>query len=167
MSDDQKERFNVSAEEILRYPWQDAVLANEQRDCQYYYKVFSITKHREAGDELGVRVFSLLGAVASFHADYDNRANPYTSMWSKPDGTRSLIPEDLTEKDLDALGGIVEEIKDTEFRARVADVLWIRRKDFKAAQIAIEAFLKSAVILEPIPKPLIGDKIAVGWLCLN
>ncbi|RYD82289.1 MAG: DUF4209 domain-containing protein [Verrucomicrobiaceae bacterium] len=65
-------------------------------------------------------------------------------MWQKSDGTRSLNPDDLSEEDLNAFESFVHEIEDPEFRARVADVLWIRRKDFKAAKLAIPAFLESA-----------------------
>src|SRR5690606_29615110 len=50
----------------------------------------------------------------------------------------------LTEKDLAALAGIVGEIADPEMRARVADVLWVTKRDHKAAKVAIGAFLESA-----------------------
>nr|WP_308985919.1 DUF4209 domain-containing protein [Coraliomargarita sp. SDUM461004] len=104
---------------------------------------------RDAGDDLGGRVFSLLQVVASFHANYDAVGNPYGSMWTSPDGERSLNAEDLTEEDLQALSGIVNDIEDPEYRARVADVLWVTKKDFKAAKVAIIAFLESAERLKP------------------
>jgi hypothetical protein len=65
------------------------------------------------------------------------------------DGKRSAIPEDLKPSDLDALGGILREIRDSEFRARVGDLLWIcPPKNYKAAQVAVDAYIESARILE-------------------
>lgn len=64
------------------------------------------------------------------------------------EGRRSAIPEDLTSADLDALNGVLAEIKDAEFRARVADVLWVCRKDYKAAQTAVDAYIESSRVLE-------------------
>src|SRR5439155_7978353 len=63
-------------------------------------------------------------------------------------GKRSLVPEDLAKSDLDALADVLDEIKDPEFRARVADVLWVSRKDYKAAQKAVEAYIESSRELE-------------------
>lgn len=54
------------------------------------------------------------------------------------------MAEDLTDDDLQALRGILEEIADPEYRARVGDVLWESKRDYKAAQIAVGAFLESA-----------------------
>ena len=58
------------------------------------------------------------------------------------------MPEDLAKSDLDTLAGILDEIKDPEFRARVADVLWVSRKDYKAAQKSVEAYIESSRALE-------------------
>src|ERR1039458_5967726 len=65
------------------------------------------------------------------------------------DGKHSAIPEDLTQADLTALAGILAEIRDGEFRARVGDVLWIcPPKNYKAAQTAVDAYIESACALE-------------------
>ena len=61
-------------------------------------------------------------------------------MWSGFNGRRSLNTEDLTDDDLTALARIVSEIQDPEYRARVADVLWVTKNDYKAAQLAIGCF---------------------------
>lgn len=146
MSADAESRFNLSADEIRSYPWQELLNAQPTKECDSYDGVFlKAAKERgDAGDPLGERIYSFLYVIASFHPTYDNRMAPYRSMRIDPDGTRSLNPSDLTKTDLDALSGIVQEIQDPEFRARVADVLWGCRKDYKMAQLAIQAFLESA-----------------------
>jgi hypothetical protein len=147
MSDTNKHPgFGVTAEDLRRYDWQARLAKLERKECYSFYEAFSqgAKECHEAKDETGNRVFSCLAVVASFHPNYDARVNPYCSMWSGFNGKRSLNAEDLTESDLAALAAIVEEIQDPEYRARVADVLWTTKKNFKAARIAIAAFLESA-----------------------
>ena len=101
-------------------------------------------KFEATGDDPGRRVFELLWNVASFHPNYDQRGNPFGPSVRMPDGRGSMMAEDLADDDLAALRGILEEISDPEFRARVGDVLWETTKDYKAAQIAVHALLESA-----------------------
>lgn len=146
MKTDETSRFKLSANEIARYPWQDILKSQKIKECNRYHEVFgrAARDHKETGDFVGERVYSFLHGIASFYPTYDNRSAPYRSMRIDFDGSRSLNPEDLTDQDLDALQGILHEIEDPEFRARVADVLWVCRKDYKSAQTAIHAFLESA-----------------------
>lgn len=146
MNDASRERFNVSTADLRRCEWQLQIASSERAEVRSYYEIFraSADSCKKAGDNLGYRVFTLLYVVASFHPNFDVRGNPYGSLWTKSDGSRSLNAEDLSEADMLALGGIVEEIDDPEFRARVADVLWVTKKSFEAAKIAITAFLESA-----------------------
>jgi hypothetical protein len=142
--------FSVTADDIRAYDWQAVVAGAEPRECHAYSEALTkkATFLKEAGDDKGNRVFRLVGAVASFWPNYDSGETPYRPMmvW---EGKRSAIPEDLTLTDLDAIAGILAEILDPEFRARVGDVLWIcRPKNYKAAQIAVDAYIESARILE-------------------
>lgn len=146
MSDPRQSRFSVTAADIRRYDWQERLAQHPRRECRSYYEVFvPCAKECEAAsDDLGRRVYSLLQAVASFCPNYDASGNPYGPARVDLDGTRSLMAEDLTDDDLQALRGILEEIADPEYRARTGDVLWECKRDYKAAQIAVRAFLESA-----------------------
>ena len=117
MSDALASRFNVTAGDLRLYDWQASLEKHSCKECHSFYSVFvGCTKEREdAGDDLGRRVHALRG-----------------------------IDDAPLVGDLDALGGILDEIKDPEFRARVADILWECRRDHKAAQKAVRAFLESA-----------------------
>lgn len=139
-------RFGVNAEDIRSYPWQELLSVHPEKNCKTYFKVFgrAANERRDAADDLGERVYSFLNVVASFFPNFGSDMSPYRPMREDSDGTRSLIPDDLTDQDLEALNGLVQEIEDPEYRARVADVLWVCRKDFKAAQLAVPAFLESA-----------------------
>ena len=138
--------FGVSADDLLRYDWQVRLAKHPRKDCRSYYEVFGpgIEEYENASDDLGRRVYSLLNAVASFRAVFHKKGNVFLPIWQDANGTRSIIPEDLADSDLEALGGIVNTIGDAEFRARVSDVIWECKKDFKLAQIAVDAYLESA-----------------------
>jgi hypothetical protein len=146
MSDNQEERFRLTTNDLFAYPWQERLATVERAERHHQLTVFGAgaKECKEAGDELGHRVFSLLHTVASFHLTHDSRGNPYGPMLTHSDGSRSLCAEDLSDADLAALSGVVSEIADPDFRARVADVLWVTKKDFKAAKLAISAFLEAA-----------------------
>lgn len=150
MIEDPEERFGVTAEDLQRYGWAAVVESCDKKECYYYYERLSqeSSKFEADGDKVGSRAFALLSVVASFHVNYDAPGNPYGSMWSGFNGKRSLNAEDLSGLDLVALEGIVDEIADPELRARVADVLWVTKRNFKAAKSAIAAFLASAARLK-------------------
>lgn len=146
MNETSQSRFRVTFEDLLRYDWQARLAQHPRKECWSYYEVFApgIKECETTGDDLGCRVYSLLHVVASFRPNYDSKGNPYGPKRTTYDGQRLLMAEDLTDEDLQALHGILEKITDPEFRARVGDVLWECKRDYKAAQIAVRAFLESA-----------------------
>ncbi|MBP0031257.1 DUF4209 domain-containing protein [Roseofilum sp. Guam] len=69
----------------------------------------------------------------------------------KPESTEESFAnffKDLTDDWLNFLADIAPEISDPELQARVADILWIKRRDYRMAQLAIPAYLQSATTLE-------------------
>src|SRR5207249_892216 len=146
MAESHRERFNVSADDLRKYEWQERITPSGEKNwlSSHYQFAAAAKECKDAGDDLGFRVYSLLHTVSSFHPNYESKGNPYGPLWSGVDGKRSLMAEDLSDKDLEALTGIVDEIEDPDFRARVADILWECKRDYKLAQIAVRAFLEAA-----------------------
>jgi hypothetical protein len=143
--------FGVTTDDIRAYDWQSVLAAVQPRECYAFSEAIAkpAGSLKATGDDKGNRVFCLLSTVASFWPNYDDLAQPYRpAKINYQTGKRSLVPEDLAEPDLDALAGIIDEIKDPEFRARVGDVLWVSRKDYKAAQKAVDAYIESSRVLE-------------------
>jgi len=142
--------FGVTAADVRAYDWQAVVDGVASHECQAYCDALGkhATSLKEAGDDRGSRVFRLLSSVTSYWPNYDDNASPYRP-WMVWDGKRSAIPEDLTQSDLDTLAELLGEVQDAEFRARIADVLWIcPPKNYKAAQVAVDAYIESACTLE-------------------
>ncbi len=143
--------FGVTADDLRAYQWQTELTAATCRECSAFYEVLAqkAKSLSDAGDTRGANVFRLLTAVAFFWPNYHDTAQPFRpARVDYQTGKRSLVPEDLAQSDLDALAGILDEIKDPEFRARVSDVLWVSRKNYKTAQKAVEAYIESGRVLE-------------------
>lgn len=146
MKEQRPTRFNLTADDLRQYGWQAMIEQHPEKECRDFMGAFdAAAKDQEtAGDDRGKRVFSFLSAIASCCGNYDSKGNPYGPMFQLVDGSRTFTPEDLTESDLAALKDILEETTDPEFRARIGDILWVCRRDYKAAQVAIRAFIESA-----------------------
>lgn len=118
--------------------WQDVVNSSERKDCFTYFNAF--WKAVEAQESRNIReqaVFEILAAV--------------TSAAIKPESTEEFFADifnNLTDEQLDFLTTIAPEISDPELQARVADILWVRRRNYRMAQLAIPAYLQSATTLE-------------------
>lgn len=139
-------KFNISSDDVRQYEWQALIEQHPEKECRDFMGVFdtAAADKEAAGDERGKRVFTFLSALASCCSVYDTKGNPYRPMFQLVDGRRTFMLDDLTESDLTTLKDVLEEIDDPEFRARVGDILWVCRKDYKAAQVAIRAFVESA-----------------------
>jgi hypothetical protein len=73
-----------------------------------------------------------------------------------PSGTHGPRPDDLTLDQLNSLKAVLEEIQDHDLRARAADLLWNRRRDHKAAMLAVDAYLEASAALEaPLWPPFV------------
>ena len=68
--------------------------------------------------------------------------------WRKLTDTNANCFQRILEAQLDFLSTIVSDISDPELQARVADILWVKRRDYRSALTAIPAYLQSAIRLE-------------------
>jgi hypothetical protein len=129
--------------------WQQVIERSEQKECDIYSRLFfeGARKAEEAGNTKAKEVFALLGGIASLMFTLDNKESPFGPVVVWHD-RRSLIVDDLTDEQLNVLAEIAPEVKDPEMRARIADVLWIRTRNFRMAGLAVDSYLESAATLE-------------------
>lgn len=133
--------------------WQDVVNSSKRKDCLTYFSAFKkkALEAEEAGNVREQAVFEILAYV--------------TGAPIKPESTEEFfarIFNNLTDEQLDFLTTIAPEISDPELQARVADILWARRRNrnYQMAQLAIHAYLQSAITLEsPNPRTHCVDRI--------
>jgi hypothetical protein len=129
----------LTKDDFINSRWQDVVNSSERKDCLTYNNAFW-KKAEEAKEARNVREQAVLEILAFI-----------TGAAIKPESTEEFFAEffqNLTDEHLGFLAEIAPEISDPELHARVADILWVRRRDFRMAQLAVTAYLKSATELE-------------------
>jgi len=147
----QLQGIELGREDFENSNWEAALSESERQECELYDLVLSrkAKEAEEAGDIMAQEVFTLMHMIASYSMQLDNRDEPFgPKMRWFANNTRSAIPDDIPDIHLPILFEIVPDVKDPEMRARIADVLWIRGRDYRMAELAIDAYLESAQILE-------------------
>lgn len=91
----------------------------------------------------------LLSDVMFYSPTPDERHSSYRAR-SVSGGMRSGEPDDLTDEQLTALSDALATVHNPVVVARLADVLWLRRRDPEHAYTAIVAYLKSATMTESL-----------------
>lgn len=132
--------------------WQSVIKAAEAKTCDAYAKDFW-DRARNADDPKMVAVFQLLGDLTSMTFRLEDKLQPFGPLLRTSNG-RSPIPDDFTENHLAVLKEVAAEITDADLLSRIADVLWLRKKDFAAAMRAIDSYLASAAQLQRADDPL-------------
>jgi len=130
----------LTKEDFINSGWKE-VVNSTSKDCSSYYLPF-YTKAKEAKEAENIKeqaVFEILALI--------------TSDEIQPESTRKVFPEvfqHLTDEHLNFLAEIVDEVSDPELKARVADILWLRRGnvDIDMAKKAIDAYLEPTTNLE-------------------
>lgn len=128
----------LSRDDFLSSQWQEVIKECEPRECSRYSTQFQ-KKSQEAevsGDAKNKKLFAVLACMTSVSLISDK----YEEFLA-----RGLI---LSDEDLNFFKEVTPEISDPELQARVADIIWIRQRNYQMAQVAVESYLKSAEKLE-------------------
>lgn len=136
-------------DDFLQSGWETIIARSNDKECNYYLSHLG-QKAREAKDANDLKteeLFRLLGDICSFHLKLDSPEHPFGPMMTSPQG-RTAIPEDLDKDQIEFLNGIVRDVTDADLRARIADVLWFLRRDYKIGELAVSAYLESSASLE-------------------
>lgn len=135
--------ISLTKEDFLETSWQEIINSEEIKENHVYSQSFykAMQEAKDNGDEKKEYIFKLLGDVTSYHSDLDSKDNHYTPFLIM-DGKRSASIEDLKKSELSFLEEIIEEINNPEIKSRIADVLWLRQRNFKRAILAIESYIE-------------------------
>jgi hypothetical protein len=87
-------------------------------------------------------ILKMLSGVCSFYFT-PQEEYPYAPL-AVLQGRRTMIPDDLSDGQLDILKELTNGILPPVLMARFCDVLWVRKKDYKAADKAIDTYLDCA-----------------------
>lgn len=142
---------DITKDDFTHCGWEMIVAGCDKKECRAYSWHFGAKAREaeEAGDEKSQQIFDLLRDITSMHMKLDNPEEPFGPLAELHDG-RTAIVDDFDEARLKLLSEVVAEITDPELRARISDVLWIRNRDFRMAQLAVSSYLESATRLEDL-----------------
>jgi hypothetical protein len=139
----------LSIKDFRNSNWQEVIELSEKKECHYYSSAFfkKAREHEEKNDKKNQAIFSILGGIASMMLKSESHAEPYHPVAVFND-KRSAIIDDYSDEVIDILSGSLSDIKDPEMRARIGDIVWLQKREYKAAQEAINSYLESADLLE-------------------
>ena len=130
-------------EDLKNCGWEAAVEKSEGES--HGSKWSALTKSAEEAKSQGripeSKALRLLSHISSMMLKPESRDQPFQPVAVFTDG-RSAIPEDFTETEIALLEQFVESVGDHWLRARIADLLWLRRspRDPKFALGAVDAY---------------------------
>lgn len=81
-------------------------------------------------------ILRFLEALVSSSLRLDHPDNPYGFL------------DDLAPEVLSFFSDVIDETSDPEIRSRIADLLWLRKRDHKMAELAIDSYLSAAKLFE-------------------
>jgi hypothetical protein len=144
--------FNIplTIDDFNQSQWQHVIEHCSQRECDTYFALF-FEKAKEAEASKNVKaqeVFTLLEGITSLYFRLDRTDEPLAPRFIGNSGIRSFSIDDLSEEHLNVLSEVVPTISDDEMRARIADILWIKKRNPDMVALAVDAYLDSAKHLE-------------------
>ena len=127
----------------------EGIIASVQtKECLEYCSKFEkqAISTKEAGDKT-YPAWRLLRNLTFIHFVPSDRHKPFAPaiVWEK---RRSPIPDDIPNESLDALSEWLSDVNDAELSARIADVLWLRRRNPHFLKTSVQSYIKSALNLE-------------------
>ena len=143
------QNIHLSKADFNKFDWQIICADSVEKECHNYSTAYfkKANEFEKNNNVTGQEIFTLLGAITSMMLKSDSFSEPFGPMFVLQ-GSRSAIVEDFNDKQLDVLREITKDINDPELKARIADVLWITKKDYKVCHIAVESYLESAPALD-------------------
>ncbi|MGK7928916.1 MAG: DUF4209 domain-containing protein [Spirulina sp.] len=131
--------FDLTKEDFLNSRWQDVINSCGSKDCRDYSRAF-LQQAKQAGEISKVKeqkIFELFAAVTSPVIRRESTEEFFADVF-----------QNLTNEQIDFLTAIVPDISDAELQARIADILWSTKRNYRMAQLAIPTYIKSATELE-------------------
>jgi hypothetical protein len=131
--------MSLTKEDFYNTFWQEVINSSRRKECHSYWQGFwkKSQEAQEAGDTNQQEIYALLSAI--------------TNAELEPESTEEFFShcfQNITDEQLNFLAEIVSEISDSELQARIADILWCVKRDYKMAKFAVQAYLKTAIVLE-------------------
>ncbi|BDI33992.1 DUF4209 domain-containing protein [Capsulimonas corticalis] len=137
---------SLTIEDFTNSRWREVVVEAKNRDCADYTFAFSIKadEAQAAGDEKRRDLFAMLSALTSMWIDTDDASDPLKPLWNS-NSVNSHVTTNFASAS-DYLTSILPHVNDPELKARIADVIWLCKRDYKVGREASIAYMNAAEI---------------------
>lgn len=128
----------------------EAVLEGvEEKSCIHFHQSLHTASEAASasGDEECARTLRNLADAASLYLRTENPNEPFGPLMVIG-GRRTAVPEDFDDAALDELEALAPSMPEPDLQARLADLVWVRRRQPGMARIAVAAYLKTALATE-------------------
>lgn len=148
--------LTIGLEDFQSSNYEDIIKTSSSADYTAYWTVLSTEakKEIEKGNEKKGKVLWLLSDICSLMLNPKSLQEPYSPFIVMANGSRSVVPEDFTDNDIEFFENIVEECNDFRLQARIADILWLlkKKKNIKHLELAVENYMKFSMDIDDFHK---------------
>lgn len=139
----------LSAHSIPELDFEAPIRGLPTKTCYYFGEPFG-TAAMAAGDTPQGQLLDSLCTLCRFMPNYLDRGEPYRPILIAGD-RRSAVPADLTPEDLVVVADLHTRAKEPALRARLGDILFLRKRDHRAALDAANNYVLAAdaLLTEP------------------
>lgn len=141
----------ITPEHFSASGWQEALVSASREGYSSMWQSLSVAARKaidEGRNEHGKVLWSLADACSMMlsPSSLNEPFKPYAVFHDR----RSVIPDDLSESDIEFFASIVADINDIRLKARLADLVWLKKtpRDVSFALIAIDAYRAIALDTE-------------------
>jgi len=135
--------ISITSQDFVDCGWKEVLSSIERDGYVSMWQAFHAAAKRAAdnGRQSHAKVLWLLGDACSMMLSPKSINEPFKPAIVMR-GKRSAIPEDLSDPDIAFLSEIVDSIEDPWLNARLADLVWLRKRpsDVSFALMAIDSY---------------------------
>lgn len=153
--------IQLSVDDFQKINWESIIDSVATKTCENYSEMY-FQAYREAenkNDHLAQKIYLILYGLTSLMLKPEaSKDTPFVPMYKWENGSRSTDISDFTIEQINLFAQITSNVTDPELRARLADVIWNRRRqgNYQFAEKAIEAYLLSGKSLLQAEYPMFG-----------
>lgn len=130
----------LTKETFAELQWEDTIAKCANHESLDYCSAFSAQarKATESGNSEAQEAFALLAKATFVALRTGSNDEPFMHEWL----------QNFTEDQLELFKQLAQSAVDAEMRARLADIVWERRRDPNMGRLAVDSYLKAARVLE-------------------
>jgi len=130
----------LSKNDFERVNWEEVISVCDIKECRCYWQKFysQMNKEEYAEDINGKAVFETLFFLTMPRLSHDNDNTYFSTDYF----------DKISDSSLKVLKELIPDISDAEMKARIADILCIKKTDYSCAIVAINSYIESAKVLD-------------------